>query len=412
MSAKAADADTGGVFRGLRVLDFTWAAAGPIITKYLADQGATVIKVESSAHPDSVRFGGPFANDVPGINRSGFFADFNTSKKSLALNMRREEARAIARDFVAWADVITESFTPRVMKQWAFSYDDVQKVNPSIIMLSTCLQGGTGPYREYAGYGGQGGALAGIHYLTGWPDRAPAGPKGAYTDTIAPRFGVAVLVAALMYRERTGIGQHIDLSHMETAAQFLGTEILDYCTNGTPTERQGNRGRWSAPCGAFPTNGDDCFITIEVRSDEEWQGLVEAFGSPPDLADDRFATVLGRKEHEAVLEEVIGRHTARASGYDLVLRLQAGGVPAGVVQKGSDLFSDPQLAHRQHFVPLDHAEMGPLLYNGPAFQLSKTPARLRTGPPLLGEHTRQLLEEVLGMAPEKIDALMQDGVLV
>jgi benzylsuccinate CoA-transferase BbsF subunit len=406
------DSPNADVFRGLRVLDFTWAAAGPIITKYLADFGATVVKVESSEHPDSVRFGGPFAQDIPGINRSGFFADFNTSKKSLALNMRREEARSIARDFVAWADIITESFTPRVMKGWGFSYEDVQKVNPSIIMLSTCLQGGTGPYREYAGYGGQGGALSGIHYLTGWPDRAPAGPKGAYTDTIAPRFGVAVLVAALLYRERTGLGQHIDLSHIETAAQFLGTEILDHCVNASPSERRGNRGRSSAPCGAFPVRGEDRFVTIEVRSDDEWRSVLDVFGSPPELADERFATVVSRKQHEDALEPLLARHTASNDPYDLLARLQARRVPSGVVQKGSDLFDDPQLAHRGHFVSLEHAEMGPLLYNGPAFQLSKTPARLRSAPPLLGEHTREVLQEVLGLAPEKIDALIEDGVLV
>ncbi len=403
--------DTAQPFAGLKVADFTWAAAGPIISKQLADLGATVVRVESTRHPDSVRFGGPFLDDIPGINRSGFFADFNSSKKSLALNMANPDSRDVALRLIDWADVVMECFTPRVMEKWGLNYAVLSQRKPDLVMFSSCLQGGTGPYREYAGYGGQGGALAGIHYLTGWPDREPCGPKGAYTDTIVPRFGLAAIAASLAYRREHGVGQHIDLSQIEVALQFLAPEIVDYSVHGRVAERTANRNGVSSPCGAFRCAGDDRWIAVEVRDDGDWSNLADLMGRPDWALCDEYASAEGRLVHQGAIEERLQAWLLDQEATTVMHEAQARGIPVGVVQKGSDLFDDPQLVARNHFVPLEHPEMGICRYNGPSYRFSRTPAELRSAAPLLGEHTGEVME-MLGYSPAEIDALVAADILV
>jgi benzylsuccinate CoA-transferase BbsF subunit len=395
---------------GVTVADFTWAAAGPIITKNLADHGATVIRVESSKHPDSVRFGGPFKDDVPGINRSGFFADFNSSKKSVALDMSSPGGRQIARRLIDRSDLLIESFTPKVMPSWGFTYEELSKTNPGLIMLSTCLHGSTGPHATYAGYGGQGAALAGIHGLTGWPDRPPAGPKGAYTDTITPRYGLAAVIAALIHRATTGQGQHIDLAQIEASVQFLTTELVDYQLTGSVAQRRGNRSLDSAPCGVYPCAGDDRWIAIEVRRDEQWRRLADLVGGPP-AADHGLASAAGRLARADELDAWLSDWTRTHPPFGLQGRLQQHGIPASVAQRGSDLFNDPQLLHRGHFVPLEHPEMGVCYYGGPSAHLSATPARLRSAAPTLGQHTEWVMKEYLGYTDAEYAAYQRAGVL-
>ncbi len=398
-------------FTGLKVADFTWSAAGPIISKQLADLGATVVRVESTRHPDSVRFGGPFLNDIPGINRSGFFADFNSSKKSLALNMANPASREVALRLVDWSDLVMECFTPRVMEKWGLNYEVLSQRKPDLVMFSSCLQGATGPYREYAGYGGQGASLAGIQYVTGWPDREPCGPKGAYTDTITPRFGLAAIVGALAYRREHGVGQHIDLSQIEAALQFLAPEIADYAVHGRVAERIGNRNNTSAPCGAFRCRGDDRWVAVEVRDDEDWTRLVDLMGRPDWAVDDAYASTAGRLEHQDAIEEGLQSWLLDQDAQAVMELGQAHGLPVAMVQKASDLFDDPQLLAREHFVPLEHPEMGVNRYNGPSYRLSRTPARLRSAAPLLGQHTEEVAR-MLGYSSDEIAELVAADVLV
>lgn len=397
---------------GLKVADFSWAAAGPIATRMLADHGATVVRVESREHIDSVRITGPFRDDQRGVNRSGFYADFNSSKYSLALNMRRPEAFPVARRLIEWSDVVVESFTPRVMRGWALAYEQIVHWKPDTIMLSSCMQGQTGPYRDYSGFGNQGAAMAGIHSVTGWPDRIPAGPKGAYTDAIAPRYTIAAILAAVDYRDRTGIGQYIDLSQVEAAISgFFGTEVLDYTVNGRRAVPTGNRSRSAAPYGAFPCAGDDEWITIAIESDEAWQAFRDVMGDPAWAASAGFALTSGRLEAQDEIESSIAAWTAGWNATELLALLQAAGIPAGLVQKAKDLFADPQLAHRAHFRPLDHVEMGTVSYNGPAHELSETPAVLRWAAPLLGEHTDHVLRTFLGYDESDVKQMFDDGLL-
>ena len=396
----------------IKVADFSWIAAAPIATKTLADHGATVVRIESQARLDTSRVTGPFQDDKPGLNRSGFFADLNTSKYDIALNLKHPDAHAIAKRLVSWADVVVESFTPSVMSGFGFGYEDIVQWKPDVIMLSSSMQGHTGPNREYRGYGGQGSALSGLHHVTGWPDRVPAGPKGAYTDSIAPRLAVAAILAALDYRDRTGVGQYIDLSQVECAiSTFMSADVLDYTVNGRVTGRIGNRSPHAAPHGSFPGYGDDYWLALAVETEGQWIALREVMGNPEWARSERFATNAARLANVDDLEAQIADWTRTHAAHELVERLQAKRIPAAVVYKSIDLFEDPQLIYRNHFRPLDHAEIGTVGYNGPAHELSETPAVLRWAAPLLGEHTGYVMTDILGYTPAEVQAFTANHVL-
>jgi benzylsuccinate CoA-transferase BbsF subunit len=403
---------SGKIFAGLKVLDFTWAAAGPIATKQLADNGATVIKVESTRHPDSVRLGGPFKGDTPGINRSGFFADFNSSKLGIAVDTGHPRAREIIAPLVAWADIVAESFRPGVMARWGLDYEQLRDVNPKLIMLSTSLYGANGPWSRHPGYGAQGAALSGLHGLTGWPDRPPAAPKGAYTDSVSPRFMAAALVAALIHREKTGEGQHIEVSQIEATLTFLTPQILEYQATGHAASRAGNADPRAVLHGVFPCAGDDRWIAIEVWTEGGWAALLSVLDAR--AASDQIlrASPDIRARDTPRVEDAIGRLTHSWNAFELMAALREVGVAAGVAIKGSDLLSEETLEARGHFWELDHPEMGRLAYNGPAYRFERTPSELKKAAPCLGEDTDYVLEEILSMTPEKIAEYRSAGVLV
>ena len=398
------------IFEDVKIADFTWAGVGPITTKYFADHGATVVRIESNTRLDLVRISGAFRDDIRGINLSGLFANFNSNKYGVSLNLSHPKGVEVARRFVQWADVVAESFTPRVMAKWGLGYEDLVKIKPDIIMYSTCQQGQTGPYREYTGIGVHAAALAGLVYVTGWPDRDPVQPHGAYADTINPRFGAAAIAAALDYRRRTGKGMQIDLSQIESGIQFLGPVILDHTANGRTAERMGNRSRWAAPHGAFRCRGEDRWLAIAVETEAHWEAFSEAVGQEW-TKDLRFTELLGRLEHVDELERLVETWTQDKDAYELMSQLQAAGVPAGVVQKASDLFEDPQMVHRHHFWNLDHEEIGLHAYDGPSFRLSKTPGELRMPAPCLGQHNEYVYKELLGMSDEEVEDLTAQGAL-
>jgi len=398
-----------GAFEGVKVLDFTWIGVGPLTTKYLADHGATVIKVESATHPDGVRINAPLKDKLPGMNRSGFFTNFNSSKYGATLNLNHPKGLEIAKRMVQWADVVTESYTPRAMRKWGLDYENLAKLKPDIIMYSTCQQGQTGPYRDYAGYGNQGAALAGFHHMTSWPDRPPAGPHGAYTDVINPRLGAFALAVALSFRKRTGRGTHIDLSQIEGGLQFLAPAILDYSANGRCMEPMGNRSSNQAPHGVFPCQGEERWIAIEVEGDQQWEALQRVLGEPTWARAEQFGTIAGRLANVDDLEEALAAATASWDAYQLMYALQAAGVSAGVVQRGEDLFSDPQLEYRKHFWHLEHTEIGRHAYDGPAFRLSKTPGELRLPGPCLGEHNELVYRTMIGMNGDEYQEALEEG---
>jgi benzylsuccinate CoA-transferase BbsF subunit len=399
------------IFSGIKVADFTWAAAGPIMTKQLADNGAHVIKIESRSHPDSVRLGGPFKDDKPGINRSGFFADFNSSKLSISVDLNHPRAADVILPLVRWADIVADSFRPQVMARWGFGYEKLREINPRLIMISSSLYGAEGPWSSHPGFGAQGQAIAGFHNMTGWPDRPPAVPKGAYTDSISPRFGAAALIAALIHRETTGEGQYIELAQTDTGVMFLSPQLLEFQLTGEEAQRQGNADPRALLHAVFPCRGDDRWIAIEAWTETQWRACLDvltATGAPDAIL---TAPADVRASNREVLEAAVARLTAVREPFELMAALRAAGVPAGVALRGSDLLVDETLRQRGHFWRLPHPEMGVLDYNGPAYRFEHTPSRLTKAAPCLGEDSEFVLKQVLAFDAARIADLQASGVL-
>ena len=397
-------------FAGLRVADFAWVGVGPLITKALADHGATVVHVESTGHPDVLRLLAPFKDDVPGLDRSQFFANFNTSKLGLAVDFDTPEGLNLARRLIRWADVVAESFTPGTLDRRGLGYAAISSGRPDLVMLSTSLRGQTGPQRTYPGFGSQGAALSGIHGITGWPDRPPCGPWGAYTDFIAARYGVAAMAAALLHRERTGQGQHIDFAQVEAAIHFIEPLILDCAVNGRAPVRSGPLAARGCPSGVYQTAGVERYIALAVERPAQWQALREV--APLDaFSDPALDEESDRRRHRNAIDAALRRWTAGHDPWALVERLTAVGVPASVALRPSDLYAHRQLAHRGFFVTLEHREMGPTPYDGFATRFSGTPGRLRNAAPCLGQDTEYILRELLGLSEDEAAACAMAGAL-
>lgn len=399
-------------FSGLKVADFSWVGVGPITAKYLADHGATTVRVETSNPPDVLRVAGPFKDGQFGPNRSQFFGAFNTSKLSIALNLKNPTGRDVARRLIAWADVYLESFTPGTMADHGLDYEAARAINPGIIMVSTCLMGQTGPAARLAGYGAHAAAFAGFGEITGWPDRPPSGPYVAYTDTIANRFLATAILAALDHRRRTGQGQYIEQAQIESALYFLAPEIVEYQVSGRQPRRMGNESPTAAPHDVYPCAGEDQWCAIAVETEDQWQALRRVLGDPEWLHDPSYDTVAGRRAARERIDAAIAAWTRTQTPHAAMERLQAAGVPAGAVQRSSDLLADPQLRHRAFFRPLSHAEMGEVPYEGHQFRIAGYESGPRFAAPCLGEHSFQVMHDLLGMSEEEIASVAAAGALV
>ena len=398
-------------FAGLKVTDFAWVGVGPISSKFLADHGASVIRVESEMRPDVLRVNGPFKDTVEGINRSQFFGDFNTSKRSLALDLKKPEAIKIVKSLIEESDVMIESFAPGAITRMGLGYDEVKQTNPGLIMISTCLMGQTGPAAGLAGYGYHAGAIAGFYEMTGWPDRGPMGPWVAYTDTIAPRFISTLLSAALDHRRRTGEGCFIDVAQIETALHFLAPELLDLQVNNHLASRIGNRSAYVAPQSCYPCAGEDRWCAIAVDTDEQWQALCSTIERSDWSNDNALATNTGRLAAHDDLDAGICAWTSTRSANEVMTTLQAAGVPAGVVQRSSDLIKDPQYAHRDFYRYFAHQEMGTVPYAGHQYLISSYDNAPRGPAPCLGQHSFEILSEVLKISDEAIAEAFANGTV-
>jgi benzylsuccinate CoA-transferase BbsF subunit len=397
------------IFSDLKVADFCWVGVGPIVGRILAEFGATVIRVESATRPDPLRTMPPFKDNIPGLNRSLFYTGPNCNKRSLALDLNNSKAREVAKKLIAWADIMGESFGPGVMEKWGLGYSEVKRFNPSIIYYSTCMQGQTGPHKNFRGFGLHMAGLSGLYHILGWPDLEPVGPYGAYSDFIAWLWMRAVVLAALDYKRRTGKGQYIDLSQLEATMHFLGPLILEYNVNRRDTSRMGNADKYSCPHGVFPCLGKENWIAIAVKNEDEWRGFCKSLGNPAWCQDPKFATFPLRKANERELNKLIEEWTRQLDAFYLMGLFQSHGVGAGVVLKPSQAHHDPQLGHRPARVTLDHAEIGPHSYATTGTNFSKMSPRFWRAAPLLGEDTQWVLREVLKLSEKEIGDLVAAG---
>lgn len=395
---------------GVKVLDFMWALAGPGATRTLADFGATVVRVESSSKLDVCRTIRPFIDGDESPEKSAIFHSTNAGKRLITLNLTAPEGRDVARDLVRWADVVTESFSPKAMKAFGMDYESLRAIKPDLIMLSTCLMGQTGPLSMFAGYGNLAAAIAGFYAITGWQDRDPAGPFGAYTDYIAPRFNAMAVLSALDHRRRTGEGQHIDLAQAEAAMHFITPALLDYTANGHVQGRLGNRDLNFAPHGAYPVAGDDVFIAIACETDEQWRSLCSLIPELGSLGEE-VEGAHQRLARQDELDRIISSYTAIRDGYQLERDLQAASIPAAMVQNSPELLEDPQLNHLGHFVRLPHHEGGETAIEGSRIHMSRSKARMDTSAPTFSRDMMFVLNDVLGYDDDRLSELLVSGAL-
>jgi len=395
---------------GIKIANFAWVGVGPLHARYLALHGATVVRVESHTRPDTLRLMVPFKGGA-GVNNTPWFADLNPNAYGVSINMEKPPGLEIAWKLIMWADIMIESFIPGTMKKWGLDYDNVRQKRPDIIYVSTCQMGQTGPYAKFGGFGYQAGGISGFTYISGMPDRPPSPTQIAYTDVIAPRFGVAALVAALEYRRRTGKGQYLEQSQFETSCHFLSPHIMDYLINKRVLERDGNRNPAAAPHGVYPCKGDDRWCAIAVFNDAEWRDFAGLMGVPQLADDPKFATVLARKQNEDELDATIGRWTVDYTAEQVEAMLQAIGVASAVVADTRDLVTDRQLRATGYYKEQNHSVVGPHLYRTMGYTMLNTPPELTMPGPALGEHNEYVLKELLHMTDDQIgDALAEGGI--
>ncbi|TCJ21963.1 CoA transferase [Microbacterium sp. PI-1] len=396
---------------GVRVLDLTWVGAGPIGTKIMAEFGAEVIKVESRTRPDPLRRTGPFAPGNDPLERSGYFADRNAGKQSISLDLTDPRARDVVLQLAAVSDVCAQSFRPGTMEKWGLGYEDLVTVRPDIIYLAMPMQGETGPHSHFSGFGATLVALCGLHELCGYPDREPVGTGTNYPDHVPnPLHAVFATLTALSHRARTGQGQRIELSQLESTINIIGPGI-EQAARGRAPERRGNRVDHAAPHGVFPAAGDDRWVAIAVLDDIHWRALAAATDIPA-LMTPGWDGLEGRRAAESEIEAVLSEWTSQRDADEVATLLTTAGVPASVVRNAAELLDGASgLRARGAFTMLHHPVMGDTVYTAPTPRLSRTPGQLTTPAPLLGQHTDAVLRDVLGMAASEIDALRTAGVL-
>jgi benzylsuccinate CoA-transferase BbsF subunit len=394
---------------GVRVIDFSWIGAGSYTTKILADLGADVIKIETSQRLDTLRVTKPFKDGKPGVNRSGYFADRNASKRSMTVNMKHPRGLDLAKKLIAGADLVANNFTPGVMDKLGLGYGVLKALSPRIVFVSMSMQGADGPEKDDLGYGLTIAALTGLQHMTGLPDRQPAGTGTNYPDHIPnPGHTAFAILAALRHQRRTGEGQFIDLAQMESTLAMVGPSLMNYMVNGIIDGRHGNARPGHAPSGVYPCAGDDRWIAIEVQDDAQWAALIRAL----DIASPvEWNTAGGRLAHREAVDAALATCTAAHDMHRLMHVLQQAGVPAGAVYDARDVMRDPQLAERGHWVTLDHPEMGPSTYNSAPYRFSNAQSAPTSPAPLLGQHTAEICRDLLGLDEAAVERLNADGVL-
>ncbi len=407
---------------GIRVADFTWVWAGPYCTLQLAHMGADVVRIETRTRPCITRVIPPWPEGKPGgLNRSGYFNQYNQGKRSLSLNFKDPAAHDVALKLVAKSDVVVNNFAHGVMDKMGFGYEVLKKVKPDIIMITLSGYGDTGPYRDYIAYGPAQVPLSGLSALTGYKGWPPMHSGFSYADPNAGVHGAFALLAALFHRKKTGEGQYIDMSQWECAMGLLPEGILEYTFNGREPERIGNADPMMAPHGVFKCLDRpekilgltvDQFVAIACNDDLDWSRLARAMGRAELVSDPKFATLQARKANEDELEALINAWTGSQRAADVADALQHAGVPAAVVADNKYLADeDPHLRERGYWVYKEHPEVGTRQHAGVPWKMSRTPTEVRAAAPLIGQHTDEVLIGLLGYTAEQVAALRAQGAL-
>jgi crotonobetainyl-CoA:carnitine CoA-transferase CaiB-like acyl-CoA transferase len=397
---------------GIRVLDFTWAWAGPFCTMQLAHLGAEVIRVETEKRVCVTRAVPPFADDVAGPNRAGYYNQYNQGKRSVTMDLSKPEAIAIALEMARHCDVVTDNFAAGVMDRLGLGYEKIRAQRPDIVMLSMSGYGQTGPLKSYVSYGPPAAATAGFFSLSGYEGHGPSEIGISYADPNAGIFGAVAVMMALLHRKRTGRGQYIDQSQLETALALLPEGLMDYALNGTQPPRSGNRHRWMAPHNCYKAAGDDDkWVSIAVGTESEWRALCEVIGQPALASDPRFRDAPSRKQNEDALDDIVTRWTRTRDRWDVTREMQRAGVAAFPSMSNKDLATDEHLRERGYLVEMEHPIVGRRIHMGIPWTMSGTPCRVRSAAPIRGADTESVLRELIGYSADQIAKLRTAGVL-
>jgi benzylsuccinate CoA-transferase BbsF subunit len=396
---------------GIRILDFTWAWAGPFCNLQLAYLGAEVIKVESTLRPCVTRALPSFADGIVGPNRAGYFNQYNQGKKSILMNLANPDAIAIACELVKHCDVVTDNFAAGVMDKLGLGYDKLRKFKPDLIMISMSGYGQTGPFKGFVGYGPPASAASGMFFGTGYRDGDPAEIGISYADPNAGVFGAFAILTALAQRALTGEGQYIDQSQFETALALMPEGLLMYEMAGREPVRDGNHDFVMSPNETYRAAGDDKWVSIAVGTEDEWRALCTAMDQPGLAQDPRFSNAALRKRNEIALDEIITGWTSKQDRWDVTRKLQGVGVAAFPSMTAKDIAEDPHLAERGYIVQLEHPEIGKRKHAGVPWKMSGTPCAVSKPAPIRGADTEEVLKTLLGYSRDRVEQLQKAGVL-
>ena len=385
-----------GPLSNIRILDLTRVWAGPLALRMLADFGAEVIKISDPR--------------VPVDRESGTNNKLNRNKLGLALRLDEPEGRQLLLDLTNISDVVIENFRPRVMRNFDLTYEDLKTVKPDIIMCSMPGFGSEGEYSEYPAFGPSVETMTGISSLMGYPGGPPMVSGIAYPDPLAAMNGAGALMSALLHRQRTGQGQFIDLALSEGPVCQIGEHIVAFSRTGTQPLRIGNTHPNHAPYGVYPCSDDDQWIAICVTSDNQWAILQKLMGNS-DGDDSRFASSASRVSHRAELDELVGQWSVKHDSRELTVTLQSLNIAAGAAVNNWQMLEDPHMNQRGFMMDIDEPDLGVKRYPGQAIRLSSTPATKQNPSPQLGEHTRQLLHNLLSMSNAEIDRHAEHGII-
>ncbi|MBI4298629.1 MAG: CoA transferase [Chloroflexi bacterium] len=387
--------------QGIRIVDFTQGWAGPFATRYVADLGAEVIKVESNQRPQ--RGGGELGPMFPEINRS---------KLSITVDFQNREGKELLKRLVQMSDIVIDNFSAGVLERHGLGYKELKMWKADIIMICMSAFGSKGPYADYVAFGQEMLAVSGVSYLWGYPNSPQVSrAKVYYTDFASAAIGACCMMVALESRNETGKGQYIELAQAEASASTLGVGLLDYLVNGRNWDPMGNHNFTAAPHHAYPCRGEDQWCVIACWTQDHWERLCKVAGKQPWTSDPRFATLESRWKNQDALDAAIGQWTKEYTPYQVMHMLQRAGVPAGVVQSGEQLYHDIHLRDRNFIAPIEHCPpFGTMEHSSVVPVLSLTPGRVY-GLHDLGQDNYHVFSDILGLSKEEVDRLMEKKVL-
>ncbi len=394
---------------GLRVVNFGWAWAAPVLGHTLGDMGAEVIKVETRKRPDIIRMLPKTMHDLP--NESLYSHATFRSQLGVTMDLATPKGAELARELVKSADVVIENFSPKVMRGYGLTYETIRELRPDVVMISLSAAGQTGLLAEITTFGSIIGSMAGMHAHQGYVglDR-PSRFGTSMPDPVMGVLGAFAVLAALRYRAKAGVGQYIDLSQWEACATLVGGPLMDSILNQRVQYPKGNRDEVMAPHGVYPCKGDDLWVTIAVKTEEEWQALCEAMAVPELSEDKRFRDPLRRHANHDELDRVIGEWTSNQVNYDVASALQARGIAAFPSLNDVEVFEDKHLEARGDWVEVEHTLGSEVIYGIP-WKLSKTPGSVRSAAPVMGQDNQRVFGGLLGLPESEVTALENAQVL-